>query len=68
MLVKSTKVDYQIVDLEEAFHESRHHQIKLNPNNYVFDVILGKFLVFMVTQREIKVNPKKIRALLEIPE
>ena len=38
--------------------------MKLNPSKCVFGVITGKFLGFMVSQRGIEVNPKKVRAIL----
>ena len=40
--------------------------MKLNSNKCVFGVIAGKFLGFMVSQRGIKVNPEKVRAILEL--
>ena len=40
--------------------------MKLNPLKCAFWVGLGKFLGFMVNQREIEANPEKISALLEI--
>lgn len=36
MLIKSTKSDYHIADLEDAFNELRQYQIKLNPNKCAF--------------------------------
>ena len=38
----------------------------LNPLKCVFRVGSGKFLDFMVNQRGIKANPKKIKVLLEM--
>ena len=35
-------------------------------NLYAFGVTAGKFLGFMVSQRGIKVNPKKIQAIMEL--
>ena len=40
--------------------------MKLNPLKCAFGVRLGKFLGFMVNQREIKANPEKLKALLEM--
>ena len=40
--------------------------MKLNPSKCVFGVTAGKFLGFMVSQRGIEVNPKKVRAILEL--
>ena len=41
--------------------------MRLNPEKCTFRVEAGKFLCFMVSQKEIDVNPKKIKAILEIP-
>ena len=40
--------------------------MKLNPSKCAFKVIAGKFLGFMVSQRGIKANPNKIRAIVEM--
>ena len=40
--------------------------MKLNLNKCVFRVTVGKFLGFMVSHRGIEVNPKKIRAIMEL--
>ena len=40
--------------------------MKLNPSKCAFGVASGKFLGFMVSQREIKANPKKVRAILDM--
>ena len=40
--------------------------MKLNPNKCMFEVTIGKFLGFMVSQRGIEVNPKKVRALMKL--
>ena len=40
--------------------------MKLNLSQCVFGVTAEKFLGFMVSQRGIEVNPKKVRAILEL--
>ena len=40
--------------------------MKLNPSKCVFGVTAGKFLGFMVSQRGIEVNPKKVQAIMEL--
>ena len=58
MLVKSLRENDHLDDLSETFNTLRSYNMKMNPNKYAFDVIAGKFLGFMVSQRGIKVNPK----------
>lgn len=40
--------------------------MKFNPEKCLFGTVGGKFLGFMTTQRGIKVNLDKIRAILEM--
>ena len=66
MLVKSLQEDEYLSDLQETFNTPRTYNMKLNPNKCVFGVTVGKFLGFMVSQRDIEVNPEKIRAIMEL--
>ena len=70
MLVKSLREDDHLDDLRETFDTLRSYNMKLNPNKYAFEVTVGKFWGFMVSQRGIEVNPEKIRAIkgLEPPK
>ena len=40
--------------------------MKLNPSKCAFGVASGKFLGFMVSQRGIEANPKKVKAILNM--
>ena len=40
--------------------------MKLNPSKCAFGVTAGKFLVFMVSHRGIKVNLEKVQAIMEL--
>ena len=53
-------------DLRETFDTLRSYNMKLNPGNCAFRVMAGKFLRFMVSQRGIKANSDKIRAIMEM--
>ena len=66
MLVKSLHEVDHLDDLRETFDMLRSFNMKLNPNKCVFGVTVGKFLGFMVSQRGIKVNPKKVWAIMEL--
>ncbi|KAL0356313.1 UNVERIFIED_CONTAM: Retrovirus-related Pol polyprotein from transposon [Sesamum radiatum] len=66
MLVKSKKAEEHVKDLEETFPVLRKYKLKLNPAKCAFGVQGGRFLGFMVTQREIKVNPLKIKAIMDM--
>ena len=66
MLVKSLRKDDHLDDLRETFNTLQSFNMKLNPNNCAFGVTVGKFLGFMVSQRDIEVNPEKIRIIMEL--
>ncbi|KAL0409949.1 UNVERIFIED_CONTAM: Retrovirus-related Pol polyprotein from transposon opus [Sesamum latifolium] len=66
MLVKSKKAADHVKDLEETFSVLRKYKLKLNPAKCAFGVQGGRFLGFMVTQREIEANPLKIRAIIDM--
>ena len=66
MLVKSVCENNHLNDLQETFNTLRSYNMKLNPSKCVFGVTAGKFLGFMVSQRGIEVNPKKVLAILKI--
>ena len=66
MLVKSRKAELHLDDLKETFDTLRKYQMRLNLAKCVFRVSSGKFLGFMVSQRGIKVNPEKVKAILDM--
>ena len=66
MLVKSLHEDDHLDDLRETFDTLRSFNMKLNPNKCAIGVTAGKFLGFMVSQRGIEVNSKKIQAIMEL--
>ena len=41
--------------------------MRLNPKNCTFRVTSGKLLGYMVSERGIKVDPDKIRVILDMP-
>jgi hypothetical protein len=66
MLVKSKENEDHLADLKETFQALRTYNMKLNPGKCAFGVSSGKFLGFMVSQRGIKANLDKIKAILEM--
>ena len=66
MLVKIRREEDHLKDLEETFGTLRSYNMKLNLSKCSFEVTVGKFLGFMVSQRGIKANPNKIRAIIEM--
>ena len=66
MLVKSKEENTHLDDLKETFATFFQYQIRLNPRKCTFKVSSEKILRFMVSQREIEANSKKIRAILKM--
>jgi len=48
-------------DLQKTFDILRAFDMKLNPKRCVFGVRSGKYLVFMISSRDIEANPAKSR-------
>ncbi|KAM1575681.1 hypothetical protein ACFX10_032077 [Malus domestica] len=68
MLFKSKHADQHITNLSETFTILKRYRMRLKPNKCAFSVGSGKFLGFMISQRGIEANPKKIKAILDIKE
>ena len=66
MLVKSIKAELHITHLTEAFLILRSYNMKLNPSKCAFGVSTGKFLSFIVNNREIEANLEKIKVILDM--
>ena len=62
MVVKSKIVSKHVEDLTNIFEILRKHKLRLNASKCFFGVGSGNFLGYMVTHREIKVNPDQIKA------
>jgi hypothetical protein len=66
IIVKSTKQENHIADLQETFTNFIKAGLKLNPEKFVFEVKKGKFLGCLVCTKGIEANPSKIEAILRI--
>ena len=66
MLIKSREARTHLANLQEMFDTLRRYKMKLNPTKCLFGVSFGKFLGFMVSQRGIEANPKKVKAILDM--
>jgi hypothetical protein len=66
IIVKSTKQENHIANLQETFANFRKASLKLNPEKCVFGVKKGKFLGCLVSTIGIESNPGKIEAILQM--
>ena len=58
IVVKSKQVLEHLADLGETFSVLRKHKLCLNASKCSFRVSSSKFLGYMITHREIEVNPE----------
>jgi hypothetical protein len=66
IIVKSTKQENHVADLQETFANFKQAGLKLNPEKCVFGVKKGKFLGCLVSTKGIEANPSKIEAILRM--
>jgi hypothetical protein len=66
IIVKSTKQENHIADLQETFANFRRAGLKLNPEKCVFGVKKGKFIGCLVSTKGIEANPCKIEVILRM--
>jgi hypothetical protein len=66
IIVKGTKQENHIADLQETFANFRQADLKLNPGKCVFGVKKGKFLGCLVSTKGIEADPSKIEAILRM--
>jgi hypothetical protein len=64
IIVKSTKQENHVADLQETFTNFKQAGLKSNLEKCVFGVKKGKFLGCLVSTMGIKANPSKIEAIL----
>jgi hypothetical protein len=66
MLVKSVLPLNHSHDWQETFKTLKQYGMKLNPTKCAFGVSSRKFLDYMVSNRGIEVNSKKIQPVLDM--
>ena len=66
MIVKSKDHEGHIPALQKFFERIWFYKLRLNPEMCTFGVTFGKLLGFMVSQRGIEVDQKKIKEIVEM--
>ncbi|GKC01244.1 reverse transcriptase domain-containing protein [Tanacetum coccineum] len=67
MVIKSKTEQDIIKDIEQTFSTLRRINMKLNPKKCPFAMEEGKFLVYVVTSEDIRANPEKAKAVMDMP-
>ncbi len=63
IVVKSDGMEGHMADLRLAFERMRRYGLKMNPLQCAFGGLAGKFLGFMVHERGVEIDPKKIEKI-----
>ena len=66
MVVKSKVEAEYLEDLSDIFDVLKRHKLRLNASKCSFGMGSGNFLGYMVTHREIEVNPDQIKAINDL--
>jgi ribonuclease HI len=66
IVVKSASLDSHLVDLRLAFEKMRRYGLKMNPLKCAFGVSAGKFLGFIVHEKGVEIDPKKIELIKKV--
>ena len=67
LIAKSQKDESHVENLQKLFKRLRKFQLKLNPTKCTFGATSGKLLGFIVSRKEIEVDPDKIKAIQNLP-
>jgi hypothetical protein len=66
IVIKSVKEDSLLDDLRETFANLDRYSIKLNPKKCSIRVPTGQLLGYLISERGIEGNPKKIQAIINM--
>jgi hypothetical protein len=66
IFVKSAGDNSHLADLRLAFEKMRRYKLKMNPLKCAFGVSAGNFLGFIVHEKGIEIDPKKIEAIQSV--
>jgi len=66
IIYKSIKKENHLKYLRFIFKRMRQFNLKLNPKKYIFWVYSVKFLSYIVSRRGIKIDPKKVKSIMDM--
>jgi hypothetical protein len=66
IVVKSASLNSHLDDLRLAFEKMRWYGLKMNPLKCAFGVSVGKFLSFIVHEKGVEIDPKKIESIKKV--
>ena len=66
IVIKSAGLDHHLADLRLALERMRRYGLKMNPLKCAFGVSAGKFLDFIIHEKGIEIDPKKIEVMKKV--
>ena len=66
IVIKSAGLDHHLADLGLALKRMRRYGLKTNPLKCAFGVSAGKFLGFIIHEKGIEIDPKRIEAMKRV--
>ena len=66
IVIKSAGLCHHLADLRLALERMRQYGLKMNPLKCAFGVSAGKFLGFIIHEKGIEIDPKRIEAMKKV--
>jgi hypothetical protein len=66
IVIKSAGLDSHLADLRLGLERMRRYGLKMNPLKCAFGVSAGKFLGFIIHEKGIEIDPKRIEAMRKV--
>ncbi|GJX45017.1 reverse transcriptase domain-containing protein [Tanacetum coccineum] len=68
MVIKSTPEEDMLTDIKETLERFRSINMKLNPKKCSFGVEEGSFLGHLITKKDIRARPSKVKAIIDVEQ
>ena len=66
IVIQSSSLNHHSADLRLALERMRRYGLKINPLKCAFGVSAGKFLGFIIHEKGIEIDPKRIEAMKRV--
>ena len=66
IVIKSADLSHHLADLKLALERMRRYGLKMNPLKCAFGVSAGKFLDFIIHEKDIDIDPKRVEAMKKV--
>jgi hypothetical protein len=68
LVIKSADFDEHLANLRLTLERMRKYNLKMNPLKCAFSVSVGRFLGFIVHEKGIEIDPKKVESIKNLGE